>query len=507
MSLDRHPASLGPRSGARTVTSLLKPSVVQGHELMIHLTGSVIRRDWRDAQRQPSRGAFRWGAATAAYQIEGAVDEDGRGESIWDRFCAHAGQRSGTATTGAVACDLYHRYREDVALMRELGARAYRFSIAWPRVLPDGRGQRERRRASTSTTGSSTSCSRTGSSRSSRSTTGTCRRRSRTRAAGRSATTAEAFAEYAEVVAAPARRPRRATGSRSNEPWVIAWLGYGHGEHAPGRASERRRARRRAPLLLSHGLAVEVLRREAPGAQVGITLDLIPMHPATARPRPTSRRRARRTGSSTAGSSTRSSAAPTRRTSLAQLRGRRSRRSRDGDLATIAAPLDFLGVNYYRRHDRPGGRRTAAGRSRPRRRTRAHRDGLGGRPRRPPRAARPAARRLRRRRRSTSPRTAPRSPTPRRNGVVDDPRAAARTSTRHLDADRTRDRRRRPGRAATSSGRCSTTSSGRWATRSASGSSASTTRRSSASRRRATLVPRSDRPRHHARRVTTAAVD
>ena len=82
---------------------------------------------------------FAWGAATAAYQIEGAVDEDGRGESIWDRFSAVPGNvRNGD--NGAVACDTYHRYREDVQLMRELGLDAFRFSIAWPRVIPEGRG-------------------------------------------------------------------------------------------------------------------------------------------------------------------------------------------------------------------------------------------------------------------------------------------------------------------------------------------------------------------------------
>ncbi|HEX6507125.1 MAG TPA: family 1 glycosylhydrolase, partial [Chloroflexota bacterium] len=83
---------------------------------------------------------FLWGAATASYQIEGAVNEDGRGESIWDRFCATPGKvRNGES--GAIACDHYHRYKEDVALMRELGLGAYRFSIAWPRILPLGRGR------------------------------------------------------------------------------------------------------------------------------------------------------------------------------------------------------------------------------------------------------------------------------------------------------------------------------------------------------------------------------
>lgn len=83
---------------------------------------------------------FVWGSATAAYQVEGAAHEDGRGESIWDRYCAIPGNVQG-GDTGDVACDHYHRFREDVALMKELGLRAYRFSISWPRVLPQGRGE------------------------------------------------------------------------------------------------------------------------------------------------------------------------------------------------------------------------------------------------------------------------------------------------------------------------------------------------------------------------------
>src|SRR5205823_407146 len=83
---------------------------------------------------------FVWGAATASYQIEGAANEDGRGESVWDRFCATPGKvRNGD--TGAIACDFYHRYRDDIALMRELGLDAFRFSIAWPRILPKGHGR------------------------------------------------------------------------------------------------------------------------------------------------------------------------------------------------------------------------------------------------------------------------------------------------------------------------------------------------------------------------------
>ncbi len=86
------------------------------------------------------RPDFVWGVSTSSYQIEGAAREGGRGESIWDPFCRQQG-RIANGDTGDVACDHYHRYREDVALMRQLGVGAYRFSVAWPRVLPAGRGQ------------------------------------------------------------------------------------------------------------------------------------------------------------------------------------------------------------------------------------------------------------------------------------------------------------------------------------------------------------------------------
>ena len=83
---------------------------------------------------------FQWGTATSSYQIEGAVNADGRGPSIWDTFTRQPGAIS-DKSTGDVACDHYHRYKEDVQLMKALGAKAYRFSIAWPRVFPDGTGK------------------------------------------------------------------------------------------------------------------------------------------------------------------------------------------------------------------------------------------------------------------------------------------------------------------------------------------------------------------------------
>src|SRR5688572_14491734 len=97
--------------------------------------GQVRRGGFMDSVPE----GFLWGTATAAYQIEGAVAEDGRGPSIWDAFTAEPG-RVKNGDTGDVACDHYHRWPEDVALMAGLGVDAYRFSVAWPRIQPDGRG-------------------------------------------------------------------------------------------------------------------------------------------------------------------------------------------------------------------------------------------------------------------------------------------------------------------------------------------------------------------------------
>ena len=175
---------------------------------------------------------FLWGAATSAYQVEGAVNEDGRGPSIWDTFCRSPGAiRDGS--TGDVACDQFHRFENDIALMSELGIGAYRFSVSWPRVQPQGRGPAEQRPGSTTTAGWSTRCSPTASRRCPRCSTGTFRRRWRTPAGGRPGDTADRFADYAALVG-------EALGDvvpmwlTMNEPMVAAWLGYANGVHAPG---------------------------------------------------------------------------------------------------------------------------------------------------------------------------------------------------------------------------------------------------------------------------------
>jgi beta-glucosidase len=282
---------------------------------------------------------FVWGAATAAYQIEGAANEDGRGESVWDRFCATPGKvRNGDS--GAVACDFYHRYPGDIALMRELGLDAFRFSIAWPRILPDGRGRVneagldfydrlvDELLASGITPFPTLFHWDTP--------------QALEDAGGwTSRATAEAFVEYAEVVAARLG-DRIDHWTTHNEPWVVAWIGHARGEHAPGRTSDADAIAAAHHLLLSHGWAVEALRRAAPHAEVGIALNLEHVDPASESPADVE---AAREMDDTAN---RWFLDPVFRGEYpSDLLARYEPPLHDGDLAAISAPIDFLGVNNY----------------------------------------------------------------------------------------------------------------------------------------------------------------
>jgi beta-glucosidase len=287
---------------------------------------------------------FLWGAAVSAYQIEGAVAEDGRGESIWDRFSATPGKVV-NADSGAVACDSYHRYRDDVRLMQELGLGAYRFSISWPRIVPEGRGRVNRAGLDYYE-----------------------RLVDELLAAGIEPfvtlyhwdlpqaledqggwpvrATAEAFAEYVEVVT-ERLGDRVSNWITQCEPWVVGWLGYGTGEHAPGRKSDADALAAAHHVLLSHGLAADVIRREAGGARVGITIDLVAFHPLTDSPED------RAAVVRSDGSRNRWILDPVLRGAYPEDMldhfGPVLPEIEDGDLETIAAPLDFLGVNYYTR--------------------------------------------------------------------------------------------------------------------------------------------------------------
>ena len=226
------------------------------------------------------RGFF-WGAATAAYQIEGAWDEDGKGESIWDRFAHRTGTIKG-ATTGDVACDSYHRIDDDVALMRELGLNSYRFSIAWPRVQPNGRGAAEQR--------------------------GLDYYRRLTEAllaagirplptlyhwdlpqaledAGGwpARDTAERFAEYAAIVV-DALGDRIARWATFNEPWIFTRLGYLAGIHAPGRSDAGAFLRASHTVNLAHGLATRAMKAARARIEVGCAYSVSPALPESDAP-------------------------------------------------------------------------------------------------------------------------------------------------------------------------------------------------------------------------------
>ena len=287
---------------------------------------------------------FVWGAATAAYQIEGAVRDDGRGPSIWDTFSRTPG-RVYAGHTGDVACDHYHRYRDDVALMADLGLAAYRFSVAWPRVQPDGSGPVEPRgldfydRLVDELRGRGIAPLVTlyhwdlpqplGD-----------------RGGWTARETAERFAEYAGIVYARLG-DRVPTWTTLNEPWCSAYLGYAAGIHAPGEQDPAAAFRAVHHLLLGHGLAVRALR--AAGAPtVGITVNpaaVFPADPDSAADADAARL--------IDGLHNRIFLDPLLRGGYpADMREHMARFVEtsfigDGDEATIGAPIDLLGVNYY----------------------------------------------------------------------------------------------------------------------------------------------------------------
>jgi beta-glucosidase len=286
---------------------------------------------------------FTWGAATAAYQIEGAARADGRGQSVWDTFSHTPGKVRG-GDTGDVACDSYHRYRDDIALIASLGLSSYRFSISWPRIQPGGRGPVHQRgldyyRALLDTLGE--------------------------RGIAATATlyhwdlpqelqdeggwavrgTAERFAEYAALTA-EALGDRVVRWITVNEPQVVANNGYRTGEHAPGLRDAAAAAAANHHLLLGHGLALQALRA-AGAADVGITLDQNPVR-VLADAGSGELERARLVTDAMANGLYLGPVLHGRYPEDAPASLRPSAGLiADGDLELISAPIDFLGVNYY----------------------------------------------------------------------------------------------------------------------------------------------------------------
>ena len=287
---------------------------------------------------------FVWGAATSSYQIEGAVTADGRGESIWDRFCTVPGAIV-DGTSGEIACDHYHRWPTDVAFLRDLGLSSYRFSIAWPRIIPTGVGGVNER----------------GVAFYDRLVDGLLEagitpfatlyhwdlpQVLEDRGGWPMRLVPEAFAEYTTAVVE--RLGDRVTRwATINEPFVVSHLGYISGEHAPGRRSLADGLDAAHHVLLAHGLAVERIRAITPAAEVGIVLNFTPAVRASDAPAAVERHRIiddlenRWFADAVAGAGYPAATAD-------RLGWDRSV-VKDGDLDLIAQPIDFLGVNYYTR--------------------------------------------------------------------------------------------------------------------------------------------------------------
>ena len=222
---------------------------------------------------------FIWGAATSAYQIEGAWNEDGKGRSIWDTF-SHTPGKVVNNENGDIANDHYHRFKDDIRLMSDLGLTAYRFSIAWTRILPEGTGRVNQK----------------GLDFYDRLVNELLNRKIepyiclfhwdlpqvlQDKGGWQNRETAYAFAEYAGGVSGRLT-DRVKFWFTHNEPWVAAVLGYFRGEHAPGIKNPAAGIEALHHILLSHGLAVEAIRAEAnKPVKIGITLNLNPIYPAT----------------------------------------------------------------------------------------------------------------------------------------------------------------------------------------------------------------------------------
>ncbi len=285
---------------------------------------------------------FLWGAATAAYQVEGAWNEDGKGESIWDRFC-HSPYKIFNGDTGDVASDHYHRMPEDVALMKELGLKSYRFSISWPRVLPEGRGPVNARgldfydRLVDNLLAAGIVPNATLNH-------WDFPQALQDRGGWPNRDSADWFADYSRVMF-DKLGDRVTMWATHNEPWVVAFVGYAHADFAPGIADFSQAFQTAHHLLLAHGKAVQVFRQGGYPGEIGIVLDLQHSQPAT--------------------DSEADQAACQRRYEMTHalfldplFKGRYPKmlfdwigphapHIHDGDLKLINQPIDFLGMNYY----------------------------------------------------------------------------------------------------------------------------------------------------------------
>ena len=288
-------------------------------------------------------GMFTWGVSTSSYQIEGAANEDGRGQSIWDTFCKVPGKVV-NFDNGDMACDHYHRYKEDLDLMKWMGVKAYRFSVALPRVIPDGVGRvnemgldfydrlidslLEREIAPWLTMYH-----------------WDLPEALQLRGGWNNREIVEWFGEYSEVLTSRFG-DRVKNWMTLNEPLCSAWLGHLYGDMAPGIKDLQTALNVSHNLLMSHGLACQVIRSNVSEANVGIVINVTPAVPAT--------------DSQEDGNAAQLADGFDNRWFLDPVFGRSypadlidalgaSPEIHSGDMKLIAQDLDFLGVNFYSR--------------------------------------------------------------------------------------------------------------------------------------------------------------
>jgi beta-glucosidase len=287
---------------------------------------------------------FVWGTATASYQIEGAHNIDGRSPSIWDTF-SHTAGKTKNGDTGDVACDHYHRYLEDFDLMQSLGFDAYRFSLSWSRILPNGYG----------------AVNQKGIDFYDRVVDALLERKItpyatmfhwdlpqvlEDKGGWVARDTALAFAEYSDVITSRLG-DRIKHWATLNEPWCAAFLGYGIGIHAPGQTNPIHALQASHHLLLAHGYAMPIIRQNVQAAVAGIVLNPSPAYPATDSNEDI--QAARRMD----GFQNRWFLDPVfgrgYPEDMLEQYGQFAPKTEAGDFEKIAAPLDFVGINYYSR--------------------------------------------------------------------------------------------------------------------------------------------------------------
>lgn len=287
---------------------------------------------------------FAWGTATASYQIEGGVEEDGRVPSIWDTF-SHIAHNIEDGKTGDVAVDHFHRYLEDIALMKHLGLKHYRFSLAWPRIIVDEKGTVEKRGLAfydrlidalleAEITPYVTLYH------------WDLPQYLQDIGGWESRNTVDAFLQYAEVVVHHFS-DRVEHWMTFNEPWVASFCGNLNGAHAPGKKDVRVALQVAHHMLLAHGKVVPLIKRLAPGAKVGIVHNLASVEPATQKEEDILA--AKRWDGAYNRWFTDPIFKGTYPQDMVSYYAKRMPKMEEGDVQAMVAPIDFLGINYYTR--------------------------------------------------------------------------------------------------------------------------------------------------------------